>query len=112
MEQRGGGDAGGAGASGRRRGRQRLRRPARRPTLAEALDDEQGEHLGRALAEHASVFRWQRGDVLLIDNARVLHDGMPGFGPRRLRVALLGELPLPQARAHRAFLDNAQKKSC
>ena len=61
---------------------------------------------------HASVFRWQRGDVLLIDNARVLHDGMPGFGPRRLRVALLGELPLPQARAHRAFLDTAQKKSC
>jgi len=40
-------------------------------------------------AAHASVFRWQRGDVLLVDNSRVLHDGLPGFGPRRLWVSMM-----------------------
>ena len=44
----------------------------------------------RALAAHASCFRWRRGDVLLVDNARILHDGMPGLGPRRLWVAMWG----------------------
>ena len=37
----------------------------------------EGEQLGRALAQHASIFSWARGDVLLVDNARVLHDGEP-----------------------------------
>ena len=99
------------GAGSRRHGTARQRRlkltaaTSQRPTLAEALDATQGEQLGRALAQHASLFAWAQGDVLLIDNARVLHDGMPGLGRRRLRVMLLGELPLPQAPSHAAFLD-------
>ena len=48
-----------------------------RPTLGEALSPAEGAQLGRALAQHASIFSWARGDVLLIDNARVLHDGDP-----------------------------------
>jgi hypothetical protein len=29
--------------------------------------------------------------------AQTLHDGMPGFGPRRLRVMLLDEVAIPQS---------------
>ena len=32
-----------------------------------------------------------KGDMLIVDNCRLLHDGLPGAGPRRLRVALMGE---------------------
>lgn len=80
-----------------------------RPTLGESLSDRQAEQLGRALADHASVFRWARGDVLLIDNARVMHDGLPGAGPRSLKVALAGELPLPQSCAHSDFLESLRR---
>ena len=64
----------------------------RRRTLGETLTARQGEQIGHALAAHAVLFSWRAGDVLLLDNARVLHDGMPGFGPRRrLWVALLAD---------------------
>ena len=44
-----------------------------------------------ALAEHAVAVPWRKGDMLIVDNGRMLHDGLPGAGPRRLRVALLGQ---------------------
>jgi hypothetical protein len=66
-------------------------------TLGAALTPKQQQQLGRALASHIYAFRWQPGDVLLLDNAQTLHDGMPGFGPRRLRVMLLNEAAVPQS---------------
>ena len=95
--------AGVATPAHKRGGRSRHRRRAARrrpkanddaapqlPTLGEMLCEREGEQLGQALAEHASIFYWQRGDVLLVDNTHVLHDGLPGLGPRRLWVSLLG----------------------
>ena len=87
----------GEGGHGHARRRQRRtsaqgvgREDGRRPTLGERVTLRQGELIGRALAAHAVVFDWQAGDVLLVDNTRVLHDGMPGIGGgRRLWVALL-----------------------
>ena len=59
------------------------------PTLAERLSDREAELLAASLASHVSAVEWQPGDLLLIDNAKVLHDGLPGLGPRKLHVALL-----------------------
>jgi hypothetical protein len=36
--------------------------------------------------------RWHAGDVMLLDNLRVAHTGMPGFGPRELRALLLNPI--------------------
>ena len=48
------------------------------------------EQLAETLGEHVAAVQWRSGDILLIDNTRVLHDGLPGFGPlRKLHVALL-----------------------
>lgn len=66
-------------------------------TLGAALTTKQQLLLGRVLASHTYAFRWQPGDVLLLDNTQTLHDGMPGFGPRRLRVMLLDEVVVPQS---------------
>lgn len=40
------------------------------------------------------MFRWRRGDVMLFDNLQLLHAGMPGFGPRELRVMLCNPIPI------------------
>ena len=58
-------------------------------TLSERLADGDAERIASALAESVCAFPWKQGDILLIDNKRVLHDGLPGFGPRKLHVALL-----------------------
>jgi hypothetical protein len=72
-----------AEAAGRAGAARRRRHAARRPwaramqspastspppagaRLGEVLSEREGEQLGRSLAAHASIFRWQRGDVLL-----------------------------------------------
>ena len=71
------------------------------PTLGETLGTAGGVALGRALGAHASVFAWRAGDVLLIDNRRVMHDGLPGFGPRQLRALFFDAFEMPQAMERR-----------
>lgn len=61
----------------------------RSTTLGERLTEGEGEAIARALADQVVTFPWRRGDILLIDNTRMLHDGLPGVGPRKLHVALL-----------------------
>ncbi|KAL1527110.1 hypothetical protein AB1Y20_015792 [Prymnesium parvum] len=79
-------------------------------TLGETLTEAEQEELARALGASAVAFHWHRGDVLLLDNARILHDGLPGLGFRSLRVALVGECVLPQSRSRLwpGFFDEQQ----
>ena len=64
-------------------------------TEATGADEAHGFHqafeeaFASALADQVVAFPWQRGDVLLVDNTRMMHDGLPGVGPRKLHVALL-----------------------
>lgn len=63
--------------------------------LKEILEPRHVRALADALWRHSSAFTWQPGDVLLVDNLQMLHAGMPGFGPRVLRVMLCNPLPFP-----------------
>ena len=78
-----------------RRGRRELDQllpppPPPMETLGERLTDEEAELIAESLAQNATRVEWQRGDLLIIDNSMILHDGLPGIGPRRkLHVALL-----------------------
>jgi alpha-ketoglutarate-dependent taurine dioxygenase len=58
-------------------------------TLGELLTEREGERLAQAIGENAVAFPWKVGDLLLLDNERIMHDGLPGVGPRNLSVALL-----------------------
>ncbi len=46
------------------------------------------EELRRAYREEAVMFRWQRGDILLLDNMLVAHGRRPYTGNRRILVAM------------------------
>lgn len=67
------------------------------PRLGQRLNQEDARLLGTAVWKHASVFTWRRGDVLLIDNLQVHHAGMPGFGPRDIKVIMGNPVPLGHA---------------
>ncbi len=51
-----------------------------------AFNREELEVLAESIRRHFSVFTWKSGDVLLVDNIKMAHAGMPGFGPRNIRV--------------------------
>jgi alpha-ketoglutarate-dependent taurine dioxygenase len=50
--------------------------------------------LARAMWRHTSVLTWQEGDLLIFDNRQLLHAGMPGLGPRALRVLMFNPVPI------------------
>ena len=62
---------------------------SRSTTLGERLTEGEADAFACALADQVVAFPWQRGDILLVDNTRMMHDGLPGVGPRKLHVALL-----------------------
>lgn len=61
--------------------------------FAESFTPEDADALATSIWRHSSVFTWKRGDVLLFDNLQIAHAGMPGFGPRELRVLLMNPIP-------------------
>ncbi|MEO7327750.1 MAG: hypothetical protein ABI193_04185, partial [Minicystis sp.] len=71
--------------------------------LGELLSSEDCVALAKAARKHCSVFTWKRGDVLLFDNLQVLHTGMPGLGPRELRVMMCNPIPMPYPFGSGAF---------
>jgi hypothetical protein len=46
-----------------------------------------------------SSFIWKRGDVLILDNLKMAHNGMAGRGNRVLKVMLCNPVPLPSSEA-------------
>lgn len=46
------------------------------------------EHVRACYRRHELTFRWQRGDVLLLDNMLVAHARQPYTGPRRILVSM------------------------
>lgn len=52
------------------------------------LNQNQSARMAKVMMEHTAIFQWKPGDILMLDNLQTLHCGMPGFGPRELRVML------------------------
>ncbi|NVM66963.1 alpha-ketoglutarate-dependent taurine dioxygenase [Mucilaginibacter sp. SG538B] len=44
--------------------------------------------LSKVMRKHFLSFTWKKGDVLLVDNMRMAHAGMPGLGPRTIRTII------------------------
>jgi hypothetical protein len=42
---------------------------------------------------------WQKGDILLVDNRKVAHTGMPGAGPRLVRALIANPLEMKYSHA-------------
>lgn len=50
--------------------------------------------LAAAIGRHTSMVKWRRGDLMIVDNLQMLHNGMPGLGERRIEAALCNPLAL------------------
>ncbi len=73
-------------------------------SLADVFADRQDvELLARAMRRRYSSFAWKAGDVLIIDNLKMAHAGMPGFGPRNLKALICNCVALPAAASSGLF---------
>jgi len=52
------------------------------------IPDDAMDHVRRVCLDASTRFRWQRGDLLILDNLTVAHGRTPFAGPRRILVAM------------------------
>jgi alpha-ketoglutarate-dependent taurine dioxygenase len=89
------------GALQRRFGRPRAAAPPPGPgprDLNSLFGKEDIESLTTSLRRRYSSFLWKRGDILIVDNLKMAHSGMAGFGARELRALICNPIALPRAK--------------
>jgi alpha-ketoglutarate-dependent taurine dioxygenase len=64
------------------------------PRAGRLLDEADVRALAEAMGRHTSLFTWRPGDILLLDNLQMLHNGMPGLGARHIEAALFNPIPM------------------
>ncbi len=57
-------------------------------TLEKVITTDEGKQFQKAFRENFVSFRWEKGDVLIVDNLRMCHAGMPGKGARTVRAIM------------------------
>lgn len=67
------------------------------PGVEAAFEPGDGAHVAEAIRAHLSCFRWRAGDMMMIDNLKMAHSGMPGLGPRLVRAMICNPISLPFA---------------
>ena len=68
------------------------------PRVGDLFDPQEVKMVAQAMRRRYSSFTWERGDILVIDNLKMAHAGMPGLGPRNLKALICNCVPLPCAR--------------
>jgi Taurine catabolism dioxygenase TauD, TfdA family len=68
------------------------------PRVGSAFTPEDVKLVASAMRRRYSSFLWKRGDILIVDNLKMAHTGMPGLGHRELRVLLCNPVVLDYSR--------------
>jgi alpha-ketoglutarate-dependent taurine dioxygenase len=65
--------------------------------VGQCFDKDKTQDLARHLRQNYSSCLWKAGDILLVDNRKVVHAGMPGSGSRLVRALICNPLEMPYA---------------
>lgn len=68
------------------------------------------KNLAQTMRQHYCSCLWQKGDILLIDNRKVMHAGMPGTGERLIRAMISNPVAMEYTFKETGVL-NAQERT-
>ena len=60
--------------------------------VGSCFNETQVKHLAKQMRNYYSSILWKKGDIVLVDNRKVAHAGMPGAGPRLIRAMICNPL--------------------
>ncbi len=69
------------------------------------FNDEETKALAGLLRKYYSSCVWQKGDILLVDNRKVVHAGMPGAGDRLLRALICNPMEMNYSHENNGLFD-------
>ncbi len=62
--------------------------------VSSCFDDKDIKHLAKLTRQFYSSCLWKKGDILLVNNKKVAHTGMPGAGPRVVRAMICNPIEM------------------
>lgn len=62
--------------------------------VGSCFSDKEASDLALLMRKYYSSCLWQSGDILLVDNMKIAHAGMPGSGPRLIRAMICNPLDM------------------
>lgn len=62
--------------------------------VGSCFTQEQVQQLAQIMRDNYCSCLWKKGDVLLVDNRKVMHAGMPGVGPRLVRAMICNPISM------------------
>lgn len=66
--------------------------PFNNTRVGSCFSEQEVKELAKLIRNYYSSCLWKKGDILLIDNKKVMHAGMPGSGPRLVRAMICNPL--------------------
>jgi len=69
------------------------------------FNDNDVKNLAKLIRNYYSSCLWKKGDILLIDNRKVMHAGMPGSGQRLIRAMICNPIEMKYSFAKPGHLD-------
>ncbi|CAM3066697.1 Uncharacterised protein [Legionella steigerwaltii] len=72
--------------------------------VGSCFNNKEVKELAQLMRNYYSSCLWKKGDVLLIDNKKVMHAGMPGVGPRLIRAMICNPLDMNYSASESGFL--------
>ena len=72
----------------------RLNQPYQKQKVGSCFNEKEVNSLATLIRKYYSSCLWKKGDVLIIDNKKTMHAGMPGSGPRVVRAIICNPLEM------------------
>lgn len=77
--------------------------------VGSCFSDKDIKTLAQLMRTYYSSCLWKKGDILLIDNRKIMHAGMPGVGPRLIRVMICNPLEMKYSFSEPGYLNDREK---
>lgn len=78
--------------------------------VGSCFDDKAVKNLAELIRTYYSSCLWKKGDILLIDNKKVMHAGMPGAGARLIRALICNPLEMDYSAEGTGLIDCRERK--
>lgn len=79
--------------------------------VGSCFNDSDVKSLAQSMRAHYSSCLWKKGDILLIDNRKVMHAGMPGSGERVIRAMICNPVAMSYSATEQGCIDSEDRKT-
>lgn len=73
--------------------------------VGSCFNKEEIKQLAKLIRNNYSSCLWKKGDILLVDNRKIMHAGMPGSGPRLIRALICNPMAMKYEFLEPGYID-------